>query len=89
MEQRLGEEGGGYGAVFSALSSLAEPNEDTAAIEQLLSARSRTGSGDQTMDEACKEQPVTFGGTKAQLDCPRATAIPFDAVSQNCHRGEQ
>ena len=82
MAQRLGEEGSAYAAVFSALSSLAESNEDTAAIEKLLSARIR-GSSDQTMDEAWKEQPVSFTAAGEQLNHPTGTVnIPVESVTR-------
>ena len=83
MAQRLGEEGSAYAAVFSALGSLAERNEDTAAIEQLLSARLR-GRSDQTMDEAWKEQPISFTAEGEQLNHPTGTVnIPVESITRN------
>ena len=82
MEQRLGEEGSAYAAVFSALGSLAERNEDTVAIEQLLSARIK-GSSEKTMDEAWKEQPITFTAEGEQLNHPTGTVnIPVESVTR-------
>ena len=83
MQQRLGDEGSAYAAVFSALGSLAERSEDTAAIEKLLSARIRGGK-DQTMDEAWKEQPVTFTAAGEQLNQPTGSVnIPVESVTRN------
>ena len=84
MEQRLSEQNCAYAAVFSALSSLAEADENTAAIEQLLSTRTRTDNGDQSMDEAWKEQPVTFTAACEQLNHPTGTVnIPIESLTQN------
>ena len=83
MAQRLGEAGSAYAAVFSALGSLAERSEDTAAIEKLLSARIRGGK-DQTMDEAWKEQPVSFTAAGEQRNQPTGSVnIPVESVTRN------
>jgi len=83
MAQRLEEAGSAYAAVFSALCSLAERSEDTAAIEQLLSARIR-GGRDQTMDEAWKEQPVSFTAAGEQRNHPTGTVnIPVAELTGN------
>lgn len=83
MAQRLEEEGSAYAAIFSALGSLAERNEDTVAIEKLLSARIRGGK-DLSLDEAWKEQPVTFTAAGEQLNNPTGTInIPLESVTRN------
>jgi len=82
MAQRLGEEGSAYSSVFSALGSLAERSEDTGAIEKLLSVRIRGGKN-QTMDEAWKEQPVTFTAAGEQLNQPTGSVdIPVESVTR-------
>lgn len=83
MAQRLEAAGSDYAAVFSALCSLAERSEDTAAIEQLLSGRIRGGK-DQTMDEAWQEQPVSFTAAAEQRHHPIGTGnIPVVDVTGN------
>ena len=68
LERRLEEAGSAYRAVFSALVTLAESDEETAAIAQLLSARSQTDSDEQTIDEAWNEPAVTFSVPSAHLN---------------------
>ena len=86
IAQRLQHNGSAYAAVFSALASLAEADEDSAAIARLLSAKTRTGKGEQTMDEAWQEQPVSFTAAGEQLNHPTGTVnIPLESVTRNQH----
>jgi nitrate reductase delta subunit len=83
IAQRLVQAGSAYAAVFSALSSLAERNENTAAIEKLLNTRLR-GGRDQTMDEAWKEQPVTFTATGGHIKHPMGSVtVPIETLTRN------
>ena len=80
MAQRLEAAGSAYAAVFSALCSLAERSEDTAAIEQLLSDRIRGGKH-QTLDEAWQERPVSFTAADEQRNHPTGpTTDPLNRV---------
>ena len=84
MAQRLGHKGSAYAAVFSALASLAEADEDTAAIARLLNAQTRSSKGDRTMDEAWQERPVSFTAAGEQLNHPTGTVnIPVESVTRN------
>ena len=83
IAQRLQEEGSAYAAVFSALSSLAERNEDTVAVEKLLSDQLRDGK-EKTMDEAWKELPISFTAEGEQLNHPTGTVdIPVESITRN------
>ena len=80
MAQRVEAAGSAYAAVFSALCSLAERSEDTAAIEQLLSDRIRGGKH-QTLDEAWQERPVSFTAADEQRNHPTGpTTDPLNRV---------
>lgn len=84
IERRLVQAGSDYAAVFNALGSLAERNEDTAAIEQLLNAQSKNGERDASIDEAWKEQPVTFTGEDGQFNQSTGTVnIPVESMTRD------
>jgi len=86
VAQRLQQKGITYAAVLSALASLAEADEDTAAIAELLSAQARNGKGDQSLDEAWREQPVSFTAAGEQHNHPTGTVnVPLESVTRNQH----
>jgi len=88
LARRLQHQDNPYAVVLSALASLAEADEDTVAIAQLLSAQAqaRTGKGDQSLDEAWQERPVNFTAAGEQCNHPTGTVnIPVESVTTNQH----
>jgi nitrate reductase delta subunit len=88
LAQRLQHQDNAYAAVLSALGALAEADEDTAAIAHLLSAQAqaRNGKGDQSVDEAWQERPVSFTAAGGQCSHPTGTVnIPVESVTTNQH----
>ena len=68
LERRLEDAGSAYRAVFSALITLAESDEETAAIAQLLNTRTQADTDEPTIDEAWNEPSVTFSVPSAHLN---------------------
>lgn len=82
LERRLEEAGSAYRAVFSALIALAQSHEETAAIAQVLSARTQTDTDDQTVDEAWNEPLVDFSVPSDHLNNTRTGAgVPITPES--------